>query len=79
MPTASATERSIDRLGRMVLPADIRTVWGLRAGDLLDLRLEDDRLVMTKRTPECAICVTTEQLRSVRDSHLCTPCRDEAR
>ena len=78
MSTTSMSERTIDRLGRMVLPADIRKVWGLRAGDLLDLRLEDDRLVMTKRTPECAICGTTEQLRSVRDRHICTPCRDEA-
>jgi hypothetical protein len=34
--------------------------------------------VITKRAPECAICNRTQQLRPVRDRHICRTCCNEA-
>ena len=38
--------RSIDEVGRIVLPATYREALGLREGDQVDIYLEDGRLVL---------------------------------
>jgi AbrB family looped-hinge helix DNA binding protein len=48
---AAATARRLDGLGRMVLPAEMRKSLGLRGGDVLDLRVVGESLVITKRAP----------------------------
>jgi transcriptional pleiotropic regulator of transition state genes len=66
--------RRIDQLGRIVIPAELRRVLGIRQGDLLDIRAEDDRLVLTKLTPECAICGRSDELVGMHEKHVCKDC-----
>ena len=58
------TARRIDQLGRVVVPAELRKILGIRKGDLLDIRVEDGRLVLVKIEPECAICGGSDNLQS---------------
>src|SRR5262245_63421320 len=50
------TARRIDQLGRVVIPAELRKVYGVRTGDLLDSRVEEGRLVLSKLEQEYVIC-----------------------
>ena len=65
------TARRIDQLGRVVIPAELRKVYGVRTGDLLDIRVEEGRLVLSKIEPECAICGGAENLRQLHDKQIC--------
>jgi len=48
--------RPIDNLGRIVLPIEIRKSLDIVSGDLLDISLENDRVVLTKYLPACIFC-----------------------
>jgi transcriptional pleiotropic regulator of transition state genes len=66
--------RRIDQLGRVVIPADLRKMLGLHSGDLLEIRAESGRILLSKAEPQCAICGTGERLKPVHDKHVCTGC-----
>ncbi len=68
------TARHIDQLGRVVVPAELRRILGLRTGDLLDIRAEDGRVVLRKLEPECAICARVDNLVALHAKHVCTEC-----
>ena len=71
------TARRIDQLGRVVVPAELRKILGIRKGDLLDIRVEDGRLVLLKIEPECAICGSADNLRTLHEKHVCKDCASE--
>jgi transcriptional pleiotropic regulator of transition state genes len=71
------TARRIDQLGRVVVPAELRKLLGIRPGDLLDIRVEDGHLVLLKIDPDCAICGSEEGLRPVGEKHVCSGCARE--
>jgi transcriptional pleiotropic regulator of transition state genes len=68
------TARRIDQLGRVVVPAELRRMLGIRQGDLLDIRVEDGRLVLLKIEPDCAICGRSDNLVELHDKHVCKDC-----
>jgi transcriptional pleiotropic regulator of transition state genes len=68
------TARRIDQLGRVVVPAELRRVLGIRQGDLLDIRVEDGHLVLLKIEPECAICGRADNLVELHEKHVCKDC-----
>ncbi len=71
------TARRIDQLGRVVVPADLRKILGIRQGDLLDIHVEEGKLVLLKINPECAICGSIDNLRSLHEKHVCKDCVGE--
>jgi transcriptional pleiotropic regulator of transition state genes len=71
------TARRIDQLGRVVVPAELRKILGIRQGDLLDIRVEEGRLVLLKIEPECAICGAVDNLRQLHEKHVCKDCARE--
>jgi transcriptional pleiotropic regulator of transition state genes len=73
------TTRRIDQLGRVVVPAELRRTLGIREGDLLDISAEDDRLVLRKVAPACAICGRADELMDLHDKHVCKDCVREIR
>jgi transcriptional pleiotropic regulator of transition state genes len=68
------TARRIDQLGRVVVPAELRRMLGIRQGDLLDIRVEEGRLVLLKIDPECAICGRVDNLVEMHEKHVCKDC-----
>jgi transcriptional pleiotropic regulator of transition state genes len=75
--------RSIDENGRIVVPADLRKRAGLEAGTLVDFRLVDNSIVMTKVRAQCVLCGGTELLTERHGKGICARClrdiRDGAR
>jgi transcriptional pleiotropic regulator of transition state genes len=73
------TARHIDQLGRIVVPAELRKLMNIHAGDLLDFRAVDGRIAIIKVDPECVICGQTEYLVERHGKHLCADCIGELR
>ena len=68
------TARRIDQLGRVVVPAELRRLLGIRQGDLLDIRVEEGHLVLHKIDPECAICGQVDDIVELHEKHVCKDC-----
>jgi transcriptional pleiotropic regulator of transition state genes len=68
------TARRIDALGRVVVPADLRRLLGIKEGDLLDIHVEAGQLVLQRIEPSCAVCGERDGLRALKDKHVCESC-----
>jgi transcriptional pleiotropic regulator of transition state genes len=75
---ASGISRKVDRLGRVVLPAEIRKELEIAEGDLLEIALDDDgRIVLEKVALRCVFCrrgAPTVELRELELQVVCTSC-----
>ena len=68
---------AIDRLGRIVIPVELRRQVGLYGGDEVNVALADHGLVVRKIKPTCVLCDRDDSLTPIRDKHLCRRCVHE--
>jgi transcriptional pleiotropic regulator of transition state genes len=75
---ASGISRKVDRLGRVVLPAEIRKELEIAEGDLLEIALDDDgRIVLEKVALRCVFCrrgAPAVELREFELQVVCASC-----
>lgn len=74
---ATGVSRKVDDLGRIVLPSELRKTFDIREGDHVDIAVDDDRIVLSKRRDACLFCRSTEGLRRFREYPVCTSCLAE--
>ncbi len=74
---ALGVTRRIDRLGRVVLPAELRRRLRMSAGDVVDVQVLDDRIVLSKVEVQCVFCTSGEGLRVLHERPVCKSCIDE--
>lgn len=48
--------RKVDELGRIVLPAEMRRLLGIQAGDELAISIDDATILLTKIEARCVFC-----------------------
>jgi len=72
--SAVGSARRIDGLGRVVVPVEIRRLLGIADGDLLDIHVENGRVVMRRIEHSCVFCGSNDDLRTHRDRLLCASC-----
>lgn len=71
--------RKVDDLGRIVLPVELRRMFGIKAGDELDICVDEGAILLRKVERGCVFCDATERLRDYRDKRVCVECaRDVA-
>ena len=64
---SSGVSRKVDRLGRVVLPAELRKQLEIREGDLIEIAVDDDgRIVLEKVAQRCVFCRATAGGRAAR-------------
>lgn len=68
--------RSVDQLGRVVLPAEFRRELGIELGDPLDILLLDDRIEIHKPVPICRLCGGQEHLTKRGRVWICCGCME---
>ncbi|HVE47769.1 MAG TPA: AbrB/MazE/SpoVT family DNA-binding domain-containing protein [Acidimicrobiales bacterium] len=66
--------RKVDDLGRIVLPVEMRRLFGIRAGDALEIGVDDKGIVLRKVESRCVFCGGDEALRSHREKLVCGAC-----
>ncbi|MCA1839210.1 MAG: AbrB/MazE/SpoVT family DNA-binding domain-containing protein [Actinomycetota bacterium] len=66
--------RKIDDLGRIVLPSEIRKSFGIREGDLLDISVENERVILSLQHSSCVFCNSTTDLKEFQTKMICATC-----
>lgn len=69
--------RKIDELGRIVLPSELRKVFGIREGDQLDISVNGEQIILQKRQDTCLFCGMENPSIEFRDRHVCEGCAGE--
>ncbi|MGH2752382.1 MAG: AbrB/MazE/SpoVT family DNA-binding domain-containing protein [Actinomycetota bacterium] len=69
--------RKIDELGRIVLPSELRRVFGIHEGDELEISVEGEQIILNKRLDVCLFCSSEEDLVTYKDRKVCAACASE--
>jgi len=75
---SSGVSRKVDRLGRVVLPSELRKQLEINEGDLIEIAVDDSgRIVLEKVAHRCVFCRATgpgTDLREFEHKLVCEPC-----
>ena len=66
--------RKIDELGRIVLPSELRKVFGIREGDELDISVDGEKVILQKRQDLCLFCGAAEPTVEHKERKVCDTC-----
>jgi len=69
--------RKVDDLGRIVLPAELRKLYGIHEGDRLEIYVDEGQIVLSKIEESCALCGGDERLVEVQGRSVCASCRHQ--
>ena len=70
--------RQIDKLGRLVLPSDIRRMLNIKDGtDSVEFFVDDDCVIIKKYRPACIFCNSANNVQSYKNQSVCQHCLDE--
>ena len=69
--------RRVDDLGRVVLPKDMRTRYDIKVGDLLEIFVEGDMIIIKKYESSCAFCGEINNAVKYMDKNICENCVKE--
>ena len=75
--TSTGMCRKVDDLGRIVLPVEMRRMFGIRSGDELEIAVDGGFILLRKVQAHCVFCDRSERLRSYRDKQVCASCAQE--
>ena len=71
---ATGIARKVDELGRIVLPVEMRRLFGIRPGDEMEITVDGGGIQLRKVEIRCVFCEGTENLRSYREKQVCVSC-----
>ena len=66
--------RKIDELGRIVLPSELRRVFGINEGDELEISVDGERVILQKRQDLCTFCGGDGTSVKFRERRICESC-----
>ena len=69
--------RKIDELGRIVLPSELRRIFGIHEGDQLEISVNGEQIILQKRLDLCLFCGAEEPAIEYRDRMVCENCAGE--
>lgn len=71
---STGMSRKVDDLGRIVIPAEMRKSFGIREGDQLDISVDEDSIILTRRQDACIFCRSTQDLKEFKERMICASC-----
>ena len=74
--TTVVNSRSIDELGRIVLPKAIREHFGICSGDQFKVEAEGNKIVLERYATSCLACEDNTDVQLFNRTVLCGECRD---
>lgn len=66
--------KTIDDLGRIVLPKEIRKSLGFDIRSSVELYVEDDSLIIKKAKESCIFCGSSDDLTEFKEKNVCQKC-----
>lgn len=70
----SGIVRCMDELGRIVIPKEIRKILDINLGDAIEITLDDDKIILSKRISSCIFCQSKEDLALFENKAICKTC-----
>ncbi len=74
---ATGIVRLTDKLGRIVLPIELRKTLDIAISDSLEIFVESDLIILRKTTNTCYICANKNALKDFRMKKICMNCINE--
>ena len=74
MVRRTGVARKVDQLGRVVLPAEVRRHFGITPGDLIEIAVDSDAILLTKVENRCVFCGETASLSEFSGKLVCREC-----
>lgn len=71
---ATGMIRSLDQLGRIVIPIELRRVLDIDIGDGLEFYSDENTIVLKKYEPACIFCNSANDIRVYKGKHICGEC-----
>ena len=69
--------RKIDELGRIVLPSELRRVFGIHEGDQLEISVDGEHIILNKRKDVCLFCSMEGPTVEFKDRKICNECANQ--
>lgn len=66
--------RRVDDLGRIVIPAEMRRTFGIKEGNTLDISVDENSIIFTKREEACVFCGLSQDLKEFKGRMVCLTC-----
>lgn len=78
---ATGIVRSIDDLGRVVVPKELRKTLGIKAMDSMEIFVDGEQIVLKKYVPGCICCgsLNNNLKRLPNGRMICEKCRRETK
>ena len=64
----------IDKLGRVLIPKNLRQKLDLAVNDPIEVFTDGDALVLKKYRKKCTFCGAEEDIISFKEKHICRSC-----
>jgi AbrB family transcriptional regulator, transcriptional pleiotropic regulator of transition state genes len=74
MVKRTGVARKVDQLGRVVLPAEVRRRFGIRPGDMIEIAVDSDAILLSKVEDRCVFCADATELIEFSGKVVCRPC-----
>lgn len=71
---STAITRQIDDMGRIVLPIELRRNLKIGRRDMLEIFVEDDKIILKKFNKRCVFCGNEENLSEYKEKSVCSEC-----
>lgn len=71
--------RSVDELGRIVIPKEMRTKMNISSSDPIEIYVDGDKIILKKYENSCLFCGGGENLTEFKGKMICSSCLEELR
>ena len=69
--------RRVDKLGRVVIPIELRRTMNIEIKDALELFVDGNSIVLKKYLPACVFCGNADDIAAFHGLNVCKKCRAE--
>lgn len=70
----TGVSRRLDKLGRYVIPMEIRKNLDIKEKDILEVYTEGNKIVLKKVQESCTFCGNKDELQEINDKYVCKNC-----
>ena len=77
MKRSTGIKRRIDNLGRIVIPMEIRNDLDIEEGDLLEIFIDKQAIILQTDNDSCVFCGENKALIDYKEQKICSKCLEE--
>lgn len=69
--------RKLDKLGRVVIPIELRRTFDIKVNDPLEIFVDDDKIILKKFSPSCIFCGESKDIFDFKGKKVCLNCSEK--